>query len=102
MLYSVVGGEDEQRALAIFSTRERALTFVEERGVKNALIHESTLPVEYEYPSDVYAAHETAGRKGPLQFAGLFIDPKEARAAAGKRGTVITIRPDLKHTEDIH
>lgn len=102
MLYAVVGGDDEQKILAIFSTRERALTFVEERGVKNALIHESTLPAGYEYPSNVYAAHEPLDREGALQFTGLFIDPEEARAAVGEAGKVLTFRPDLKHTEDIH
>lgn len=102
LLYSVVGGEEEQKVLAIFSTRERALTFAEERGVKNALIHESSLPAGYEYPSTVYAAHEPQSGEGALQFTGLFIDQDEARAAVGKTGKVLTLKPDLKHTEDIH
>ncbi len=101
-LYVVIGGEKEQKALAVFSTRERALTFVEERGVRNPLVQERPLSAGYAYPTDVYAAHELRPESDSLAFVDLFIDADEADAAAGERGMVLTLRPDNKAVEDIH
>ncbi len=86
----------------MFSTHERALTFVDERGVQNPLIEERALPAGYNYPDEIYAAHEHRPDEGALVFLDLFIDPEEADQAAGTTGKVLTLRPDGKAVEDIH
>ena len=101
-LYIVVGGAAGKKAVAVFSTRQRALTFIEERGVRNAQVEERQLPAGYQYPDEVHAAHVSRTGGNGLVFSGLFIDPLEAEQGAGEGGLVLTFRPDGKKVEDIH
>lgn len=101
-LYTVVGGKEMAKAVAVFSTRERALTFIDERGVKNARVEEYALPAQYEYPAQVYAAHRYDSRKDAVVFSQLCASPERAREAAGDGGEVVALRPDGKPVEDIH
>lgn len=101
-LYVVVGGAAGKKAIAVFSTRERALTFIDERGVRHAQIEERELPAGYQYPDEVFAAHISQPEQNGLVFADLYIDAQEAEQAAGKGGAALTFRPDGKAVEDIH
>jgi len=99
LLFVVLSETEGSHAVAVFSTRTRALTFIEERAVQNPRVEEVSLPGEYEYPAEVYGAH---GGADPPRFIALFIDRAEAEAAAGAGGHVKTFRPDRKHVEDMH
>jgi len=99
LLFVVLSETEGSHAVAVFSTRARALTFIEERAVQNPRVDEVSLPDEYEYPAEVYGAQ---GGPDASQFVALFIDRAEAEAAAGAGGHVKTFRPDRKHVEDMH
>ena len=101
-LYIVVGGAAGNKAMAVFSTRERAITFIDERGVRQAHIAERELPAGYQYPDEVYAAHVSQPEQNGPEFSELYIDAREAEEAAGEGGVVLTFRPDGKKVEDIH
>lgn len=101
-LYTVVGGAEAPTAVAVFSTRERALTFIDERGVRNARVEACTVPAQYRYPAEVYAAHVYDSRKGAIVFSELFVDADQAKESAGQDGQVVVLRPDGKAVENIH
>lgn len=100
-LHIVVSGGDGEKAVAVFSTRDRALTFIDERGVRDARVEERALGAEYEYPAAVHAAHSIDQKTGLLVFAGVYAKPEVAAKAAGG-GEVVTLRPDAKQVENIH
>lgn len=101
-LYVVVGSDEGQKALAVYSTRERALTFIDERGAHHGQVIERSVPPGYQYPGEVYAAHTVHADEGTLVFADLFANPREAEEAAGADGKVLTFHPDGKAVEGMH
>lgn len=101
-LFVVLSEIEGTHAVAVFSTRERALTFVEERGIQNPRVEEASAPDEYKYPAEVYGAHAVLPDDDSSRFRGLFVHRAEADAAAGEGGHVVTFRPDRKHVEDMH
>ncbi len=102
LLFVVLSETEGKHAVAVFSTRERALTFIEERGIQSPRVEQVSTPDEYEYPAEVYGAHAALGEDESSQFLGLFVQRAEADAAAGEDGLVVTFRPDRKHVEDMH
>lgn len=90
-----------ERPVAAFSSRERALLFVDERAL-DARVLEVTVRGEYGFPAKVHAVPSAGPAPEGPSTIDLFADAGAARDAAGTSGAVHELTPDATSVENVH
>ena len=102
MLYIVLGRTPEGgRPIAAFSSRERALLFVDERAL-DARVLEAEVRGGYSFPAKVHAVVTAGPERDASPRIDLFADEAAARDAAGMPDAVHELAPDATSVENLH